>query len=156
MRMTELYPYWSDAHDEMIELLEWLPVAVWDYRPDANVRSIRQIALHLLDRERFWIVHLAQEGAWDRPLPRDFATPDLLIEGLVAMRKQTQLYVESLKPEMLRAVRSIPTDADTNSPATNRPISWLIWQVLQHEMYHFGQIQMRRYDQAEPGSEARR
>ena len=155
MKLTDLYPYWSDTHDELIELLEWLPLPIWDYRPDINVRSVRQIAQHLIDRERFWIVHVAQEGPWERALATDFSTPELLVEGLVAVRKQTTNYVHSLKPDMLRAVRNVPTDFETNSPATNRPISWIIWQVLQHEMYHFGQIQMRRFDLTEPGRQSR-
>ena len=146
MKPTELYPFWADTHEELIELLEWLPENVWQYKPAVDARSVRQIVLHMIDRERFWIVHLAQAGPWEHPAAADFMTPALLVEGLTVTRAQTNLYIESLKPETLRIVRSVPTDTDTNSPATNRPISWLIWQVLQHEIYHLGQIQQRRHD----------
>ena len=147
MDVESLYPYWEDTHLELVELLEWLPEAVWDYRPGLNdIRSIRQIVLHMIERERYWIVHIAREGPFGRPDPGDFRTPELLIEGLTAVRRQTMLYVASLKPMTLRTVRTIPTDADMGMPETNRPISWLLWQVAQHEIYHYGQIQARRYE----------
>ncbi len=147
MTTEELYPYWDEVHDELIELLEWLPLKAWEYRPAAqDAQSIRQIVLHVIDRERYWIAHIAQEGPWDRPKPADFRTPELLVEGLRAVRSQTKFYIASLKPETLRTVRLIPTDAGLNMPATNRQIGWILWQVLQHEVYHFGQIQARRYE----------
>ncbi len=147
MTTEDLYPYWDDVHDEMIELLEWLPIAAWEYRPQTqDARSVRQIVLHLIEQERFWMVHLAQEGPWERPAPADFRTPATLIEGLRATRAQTKLFVSGLKSESLKGVRAVPTDAVSNMPATNRQIAWLIWQVVQHEIYHWGQIQARRYE----------
>ncbi|MDR3708635.1 MAG: DinB family protein [Capsulimonadaceae bacterium] len=147
MDIGSVYPYWEDVHTDLIELLEWLPEPVWDYKPRlADVRSIRQIVLHMIDQERFWIVHLAQGGPWVRPEPADFTSPDLLVEGLVATRKQTMLYIKLLRAETLRAVRTIPTDGEMNTPETNRPVAWLIWRAVEHELYHYGQIQQRRYD----------
>lgn len=150
MKVDSLYPFWSDVHDELLALLEWLPDAAWDYRPkDCDVRSIRQMALHLIDRERYWMVHIAQSGPWHRPLMPEFKTSELMIEGLIATRNQTKLYIESLQPETLRVVRTVPADVDGNEQTTNRPISWLIWQVVHHEIYHWGQIESRRYEALE-------
>jgi len=147
MTIDTLYPFWDGVHCDIVDLVEWLPDAAWEYRPEGqDMRSIRQIVLHMMDLERYWIVHLAQGGPWEHPQPAEFRTPDLLIEGLIATRNQTRFYIEMLKPESLRAVRTIPVDVETNSPATNRTISWLIWQTVQHDIYHWGQIQMRRYE----------
>lgn len=146
MKIEELYPYWDEIHDQLLELLEWAPANVLDFKTDdPDARSIRQIVVHLIDIERYYIVHLAQGGPWVHTTPTEFKTRDQLAEGILITRNQTKLYIESLKPETLRAVRTIPTDGDTNTPTTNRPVAWILWQVMQHEIYHWGQIQLRRY-----------
>lgn len=147
MTVESLYPFWDGVHDDIVEALDWLPAEAWEYRPAGmDMRSIRQIVLHMIDMERFWMVHLAQEGPWERPAPADFRTPELCREGLIAVRNQTRLYVAMLKPESLMTVRTVPVDVETNTPSTNRTIGWLLWQVVQHEIYHWGQIQMRRLE----------
>jgi uncharacterized damage-inducible protein DinB len=147
MTLDALYPFWDGVHEEIVGLLQWLPLDAWEYKPAAaDMRSIRQIVLHMIDMERYWIVHLAQNGPWEHPALADFRTQELQIEGLIAVRNQTRFYIETLNPESLTAVRTVPLDVETNSTTTNRTLAWLIWQALQHDIYHWGQIQMRRYE----------
>jgi uncharacterized damage-inducible protein DinB len=145
MKIDDLYPYWGDVHDRIVETIEYLPPQMLDVRPDGSeTRSIRQIIIHMIDMERFWIAHLAAQGAWDRPQSADFNTRELLAEGLTVTRAATMRYIETLQPVTLRAVRTIPVDAEMNTPETNRAISWLIWQAVQHDSYHYGQIMLRK------------
>ena len=147
MRTEQFNPYFNDAHEELIEQLEWLAAHRWEAKPaHVDAMSIRQIVLHLIDQERFWIVHIAQNGPWDRVVGSDFNTSDRMIEGLRAARAATERYIASLEPVSLRAVRTIPPDPLSNRPEINQPIGWILWQVLRNDIYYLGQIAMRRLD----------
>ena len=147
MTIHELYPYWGDAHEELLLVLERIDEAGWeDKPPHAGARSIRQIVLHMIQNERFWIGHIAQNGPVPQVLSSDYPTKQALIEGLHAAREATIRYLDMLKYESLRAVRTIPADPDNNIPESNMPLSWVIWHVMEHEIYHWGQIALRSLD----------
>jgi uncharacterized damage-inducible protein DinB len=143
MKASDLYPYWEEIHEDLIESLSWLPEEILDFKPlGSQQRSIRQLVGHMIDRERYWIVKIVQ-GLDSEPIKAsNLANGELLIETVEATRARTLLLIDSLEPPMLSAVRVAPADSQTNEPETNRQIAWFIWQVVQNEIYHFGQIQM--------------
>jgi uncharacterized damage-inducible protein DinB len=147
MKVSILFPYWEDVHDRVIETLEWLTEPVWSYKPSApDARSIKQIVLHMIERERYWIVQIAQKGPREAPSSREFRTKELLIEGFESARNQTIHYIESLDEASLKAVRTLPADSQSGTVETNRQISWILWETMHHEIYHWGQIEQRRND----------
>lgn len=147
MTIPELYPYWSDAHEELMLELQRLDETRWDDKP-AHLAggSVRQLVLHLIQSERFWIGRVAQGGPMPQIQGSDYPTKQALIEGFRAAREATIRYLDMLKYESLRAVRTIPADTENNIPESNMPLSWVIWHVMEHEIYHWGQIALRSLD----------
>ena len=147
MRPEQVHPYFNDAHEELIEQLEWLQDWRWEAKPThIDGLSIRQITQHLIDQERFWIVHIAQGGVWDRVTNTDFPTRDRIIEGLHAVRAGTIRYIDTLEPAGLKAVRTIPADPFVNRPEINQSLNWILWQVMRNDIFYLGQVALRRVD----------
>ena len=144
MKIKDLYPYWNDAHEEFLLELERIDEQRWTEKPaHLGGGSIRQLVLHLIETERYWIGQIAMEGPASEVRGSDFPTKALLIEGFVVARAATIRYLDVLKYEGLRAVRTIPADPENNIPESNMPVSWIIWHVMEHEIYHWGQIALR-------------
>src|SRR5579883_50501 len=144
MTIAELYPYWNDAHEEFLLELEFIDEDHWNDKPaHLGGGSIRQLVLHLIEAERYWIGQIAQGGPSPEIRGSDFPTKASLIEGLNATREATIRYLDVLKYEGLRAVRTIPADPENNIPEANMTIAWIIWHVMEHEIYHWGQIALR-------------
>lgn len=147
MKIEAYNPYFNDAHDEFVELIRWVPDRYWDAKPaHIDAPTVRQIATRLIDDERFWIVHIAQKGPWERATGADFPTQEHVIDGLLAARAATMRYVEFLEPAGLKAVRRIPPDASRNRPEVNQPIGWILWQVVKNDIYALGQLAIRMTD----------
>lgn len=147
MTIQELYPYWHDTHEEFLLELERIEESRWDDKPcHLAGGTIRQLVLHLIETERFWIGHVAQGGPPPQISGTDYPTKQALIEGFQAAREATIRYLDMLKYESLRAVRTIPADPENNIPESNMPLSWVVWHVMEHEIYHWGQIVLRSLD----------
>ncbi len=147
MKLRELYPYWSDVHWELCELLDILDDDIWTAkRVGSEGRTIRQIMLHVIDFERFWINHIAQRLPYEAITSREFSSNAEIIDQFRATRVATDRFIEGLSLESLKSVRTAPEDIANNEPERNVQIGWIIWHVLEHEIYHWGQIVMRASD----------
>jgi uncharacterized damage-inducible protein DinB len=149
MTIEEIYPYWNDAHADLIFALEQIDEAYWSEKPPGLNKSIRQIVLNLIEREHYWIGQIAQGRPAHPVAGADFPTKASLIEGLKAAREATIRYLDMLKYESLRAVRTIPADPAHNIPESNMPVSWIIWRVMENEIFHWGQIMLIAESQAD-------
>ncbi len=146
MRIEELYPYWGNAHQQLLEAVELLTPAQLDAKPYDEARSIRQMVLNLIREERYWIGHLVAGYAIYQPRENDYPDAPALVEALTVTREITARVLEPLSPQGLRAVRTVPPDPATNRPETNMPISRLFWQVVEQEIFVWGQIAQRIAD----------
>jgi len=147
MTIADLYPYWNDSHAEFMEALNAIEDELWGRTPAGREgRTIAEIAFHVIETECFWIGEVAQSGPKNRLDPANYPTKGALIEGIEAARSATILYLDVLKYESLKSVRGIPADPKNNVPETNMPLSWIIWHVMEHEIYHWGQIVRRAED----------
>jgi uncharacterized damage-inducible protein DinB len=146
MALDELYPYWEDVHQDFVDLLVFVPDEQLDAKQDHEARSIKQIVLHFVNEERFWIGHLVAQHPFERVNASDCTTVELLIDALKATREATRRVIGLTSPEGLRTVRAVPADPETNRPETNAPVSWLIWHVLETEIICLGQIKQRLED----------
>lgn len=143
MKLAELSPYWADTHDEMLALLRVLDSERLNFRPIGGVPTIRQLALGLLEGERFWIASLVAGFDTETPRAADFRTGAVLAEALGAQREVTARVLEPFGVLGLKAVRTVPADALPNRPEANMPVGWLFWHVQEREIIVWGQIQAR-------------
>lgn len=150
MRLGELYPYWNDAHEELLEVLGALGSEQLEARPRDGAPSIRDMTLDFLHHERYWVSHLVGGNAYEKPRPDGYPNGRALVEALAAARQVTALVLEPFSREGLRAVRHVPADPADNRPETNMPVGWLFWHVLEREIYTWGQVALRLGDSAPP------
>ena len=146
MKLDELYPYWGDAHDELLDAVALLTEGQIDARPHPGAKNIRDILLDLVTVERFWITHLVAGNAYERPAADRCRDAASLVEALTAARQVTARVLEPFSREGIRAVRHVPADPQSNRPETNMPIASLVWHVLEREVFAWGQVRLRLDD----------
>ena len=151
MKLEDLYPWWEDSHQELVEAVELLREWQLEADPGPSGRSLREILLDFLRAERYWIGHLVAGHTEYRPQIEDFPYAKALAEALEASRQITRRVLEPLGPDGLRAVRTVPGDPATNRYETNRPVGWLFWHVLELELILRGQVRQRLEDEKARG-----
>ena len=144
MKLRDLYPYWSDAHEELIELLELITEPQWRARPGyEGGRSVRQAVLGLINSERRWIGEIAQGRSPQEVESRDFPLGGDLIDEYQAARAATERFLADLHPETMRGVRTAPADPVLNELERNVSLAWIVWHVMEQEIFTWGQIALQ-------------
>lgn len=147
MKLRDLYPYWLEAHQELLDMAAYLTETQLDARSPDGARSIRDLLVDFLYAERYGIAHLVGGNDYERPRRDRYTNAASLVEALVAARQVTERVLEPFSREGLRAVRHVSADQETNQPETNMPIAWLIWRLLEQEIAVLGQVRLRLDDQ---------
>jgi len=147
VKLSDLYPYWPDAHEELLDAIGHLNEAQLDAKPSDRARAIRDLVVDFLYAERYGIAHLVGQNDYEHPRRDRYPNGALLVDALIATRQVTERVLEPLSREGLRAVRHVPADSDANQPETNMPIAWLIWRLLEQEIAVLGQVRLRLEDQ---------
>jgi uncharacterized damage-inducible protein DinB len=151
VKLDDLYPYWDQSHQDLVESVELLKEWQLEAEPGPSGRSLRQIIVDFVRAERFWIANLVAGHADYRPRLDEFPDAKALAEALTAVRAITRLVLEPLGPDGLRAVRTVPSDPATNRHETNTPIGWMFCHVLELELICRGQILQRMEDEKARG-----
>ncbi len=151
MTLDELYSYWDDSHQELVEAVEGLKEWQLESVPGPGGRSLHEILLGFLRAERYWVGHLVAGFPEYRPQAHEFPDGPSLAEALKANRAVSAQVLAPFGVDGLRAVRTVPGDPATNRYETNRPVGWLFWQVLEQELVCRGQILQRLEDEKARG-----
>ena len=146
MKIQELYPYWGDTHNDLLELVELLTDDQLTYAPVASAPDTRQLLLNFLYEERYWVAYLVGGYVLERPIAADYPQARGLASAMRAARDVTARVLEPYTQEGLRAVRTLPADPAANRPETNVPVAWLVWRLLELEIFTWGQIAQRKED----------
>jgi uncharacterized damage-inducible protein DinB len=146
MRTNELYPYWDEAHEELIETIEYLDEDQVDDRPHDGADSIKQIVLRFVETERLYAQHLAGGFDYERPSAAAHVDGKSIADLLTVTRTITARVLEPLTTAGLRSVRMVPGDPAENRPDTNMPVAWLLWHVMEREIQCLGQVTLRLKD----------
>ncbi|BDI32886.1 hypothetical protein CCAX7_49370 [Capsulimonas corticalis] len=148
MQLNELYPFWGDIHQELIDAIESLTEPQILMRPAPPLPSVAEIVLEFVTEARFFVGRLIGGNEYEVPRRADYGTSRALVELLEATRELEELIMEPFSREGLRAVRTVPADPKENRPETNMTVAWLIWHAMEREIYHYGRIRQRIQDGA--------
>jgi len=146
MRTDELYPYWNEVHEELIEAVEYLDEDQVDERPHDGAQSIKQLVLKFVEVEREYAQHLAGGFAYERPSAAAHVDGKAIADLLTTTREVTARVLDPLTTAGLRSVRAVPGDPAENRPDTNMPVAWLLWHVMEREIQCLGQVTLRLAD----------
>ncbi len=100
-----------------------------------GMKSIREILVHMMGTEHFWLHHVVEGKPLRRPDPAAFENLDAILAPWSAQREATMAWLETLGPGQLSSTRMQP-----GSPSKSATVSDIIWHVVTHEQYHRGQI----------------
>ena len=146
MQTKDLYPYWDEMHEELVENVEYLDEDQIDARPHDGASSIKQLVLKFVEVERFHAQHLAGGFDYERPSASAHVDGKAIADLLTATRVVTARVLEPLTAAGLRSVRAVPGDPAENRPDTNMPVAWLLWHVMEREIQCLGQVTLRLAD----------
>lgn len=142
---TESLDAWRDARRGLISEVENIPADKFDFRPTADVRSVRELLQHILEGSMMMVGELSQ----DQPNFRRMSFPEFM-EEFASRARNVQTKQELLDllgsqvEEGVAKFNAVGADA-MMGPVTNFDGStWSRMQWFFHgmteEMYHRGQL----------------
>lgn len=103
--------------------------------PRPGLRSIRDLLVHMLNTEYFWIQRVVLRRRRRRRTPGSFRSLDAILKVWTPQRGATLQLIGGLTPTQRRERRRIPWDAGQTAS-----IEEIVWHVITHDQYHRGQI----------------
>jgi uncharacterized damage-inducible protein DinB len=141
MSTNELHMFlnaWDFEAGNTLRLLRALPVAQYDFRPDAGGRSLGELAWHLAEIDAYPSL-VIETGKFDMGMkPPNIARPrkvEELAPGYAQVHQEAAARICKLKLEDLD--RSVPFFA---GPTSIRDILWN--SILAHGIHHRGQLSL--------------
>lgn len=128
---------WERENAKTMKLLESLPGDQYDFRPDADGRSLGELAWHLAEGEGYGTFAIEQGGFVRGEKPPGIERPrkvEDLAPAYARIHRDAVARVANLKPEDLD--RSI--DSFSGAPTTIREVLWGF--MLLHGIHHRGQL----------------
>jgi len=110
----------------------------WDEltRPPAEgMRAIRDILVHMVSAERYWMRYVIQGEPRQRLRPDHYPTLDSILNDWKPQRIATLAFISGLSVEERPVRRTLPWDATKSAS-----LEEIVWHVVTHEQYHRGQI----------------
>lgn len=143
--LEEALESWEDARLGFIDEVRNIPAAHWDYRPTGEMKSVRELAVHILEVAMMMTGELTRDDTNFRRLPwlkllRKYAGPaygaktrrELLNLLKSQLRDGTKSFRSAGELHMFQRIQRFD-----GSPGTR--LAWLFHGIDQ-EMYHRGQI----------------
>lgn len=148
-RVKAFFPFWdSYFRPALLDAIELLPAAHFDYKPRPEMLTARQVILHIAEVERMWVHHV-----WEKEPYEDF---------VVAHEDRAQGFVDAYDAFDHNALRFVLEEYHRHSqrlfglPAseldrkTSRVLKdgtseeyslhWILAHVEEHELHHRTQL----------------
>jgi len=99
------------------------------------MRSIREILVHLISAERYWIRHVIHGDPRERLRAEAFPDLDTILFTWRPQREGTLRFLDGFTAEGRQARRPFPWEAQQTAS-----VEEIVWHVVTHEQYHRGQV----------------
>ena len=103
--------------------------------PGDGMKSIRDVLVHMVAAEAYWITYVAAGGPRPQIHPASFGDLDAILSVWIPQRTATTDFVRRLSPECRRERRPFPWNARETAS-----LEEIVWHVVTHEQYHRGQV----------------
>ncbi len=145
LTLTTFYDSWKQYQDHLTEALARLTAEQLALRAAPELRSVEQLATHIIGARIGWFVRfLGEEGGdltafatWNprEPVPHSAAE---LVQGL---DRTWQLLTDALG-RWSAADMQQTFGEDWRGDHYELPRSWVVWHVLEHDLHHGGEISL--------------
>lgn len=134
---------WEHYQQHLITMLKDLTPEQLDLRIAPHLRSIYQIAVHIVGGRARWMVYALDEQDesiaaltdWDRPTSPQHA-PAEIVQALTNSWDHLRASLDRWTPDQWSEpfTRTYRDETDTYTR------SWIIWHLIEHDLHHGGEI----------------
>jgi uncharacterized damage-inducible protein DinB len=143
--LPTIYDGWHTYQEVIIEALRPLNENQLALRAGPSLRSVGEIARHIIGARARWFYLLMGEGGeefkalgeWDRRDGRARSAEELII-GLEHTWQGMQASIASWLPEDWQ--KTWPGEDDSEPEVITR--QWVIWHLIEHDLHHGGEISL--------------
>jgi uncharacterized damage-inducible protein DinB len=134
MKAADLYPYWRQARRDLVSALSQLNDEQLDYSPRQGMRTIGDVARHIIDAEAGWVnlVVLQKDEPWPQYPQERLPT----VQSILHEMERVHAVTIGLLQE--RDVRWL--DETREQGGHDFALRWVFWHILDHEIHHRGEI----------------
>jgi len=143
--LSSIYPGWQTYQMLLIKALRPLSAEHLALRAAPTLRSIGEMATHIIGARARWFYQLMGEGGdefatlgkWDRQgMPTRSAAE--LIHGLETTWQGMQAAIDRWTP--VEWQQTYPGEGPDEPTVLTRP--WVIWHLIEHDLHHGGEISL--------------
>ena len=140
-----IFQGWQTYQEVVVEALRPLNEAQLSLRAAPRLRSVDQIARHIIGARARWFYVLMGEGGqafklmgkWDRRGGRARNSEELIL-GLERTWQGMQAAISSWSPQDWQ--QTWPGEDQTEPEVITR--GWVIWHLIEHDLHHGGEISL--------------
>ncbi|MFI5272145.1 MAG: DinB family protein [Ktedonobacterales bacterium] len=142
--LTAFARQWEQYQDKLIAALAPLTAEQLDQRPAPGLRSVGEIATHIIGARARWMHEFWPDGGgeqltvftgWDRP-GTSVRTASDLVDGLTRTWQPLRASLEQLTDAQLS--EEFANTEDDDPPNYTR--RWIIWHLIEHDLHHGGEL----------------
>jgi uncharacterized damage-inducible protein DinB len=143
--LSVFYKGWNDYQDLLTKALAPLSPEQLTLRAGPNLRSIGEIATHMIGARARWFHNLMGEGgddfaamaAWDRP-GMAVRTAAELVRGL----ENTWQVMQEALARWTPAEWEQTYEEEDSGERYSFTRQWVIWHLIEHDLHHGGEISL--------------
>jgi uncharacterized damage-inducible protein DinB len=137
MNAKEAFFHWDEVRQDLLRAVDLLSDAQLDFTPRQELRTVRQILVHIAEAEEGWFRYVVEQKtkSWDEAGIKNASYPTVasLKRLLSGVHDRTDTFLKTLPVEELDRLCQDPW-------GKTRPLRWIIWHVLEHEIHHRGEL----------------
>ena len=144
--LTTFYTYWKEYQDHIKEALSPLTAEQLTLRATPGLRSIGEIAAHIIGCRAGWFTHiLGEDWGADVEVYENWGTPGVpaptaaeLVQGLDYTWNHMAASIACWGSADMQ--KTFPDDWDGVIVELSR--AWIIWHLLEHDVHHGGELSL--------------
>jgi len=146
---TALMPFyqgWDVYQQHLVDAVTPLTADQLALRASSDLRSIGEIALHIIGARARWLHYVFGEGGeelialgtWDRPdQPARSGT-----ELAGALETTWQVIQNALQRWTIADLDEVFHDSDDNGEVETFTRQWVLWHLIEHDLHHGGELSL--------------
>lgn len=139
MKAIERFYYVNDLREKFFLAYSKISLEQLEWKPEGYKNNISFILRHVAQAEDWFLKAVILKEEMIPKRKTELQTVDQILNYLNETREQTLKFLETHPIDVLNETRTIP-EGYRGEPLDNPTVGWLIHRVFDHEVYHYGQV----------------
>jgi uncharacterized damage-inducible protein DinB len=144
--LMPFYRGWDAYQQHLVDAVTPLTADQLTLRVSPDLRSIGEIALHIIGARARWLHYVLREGGeelislgtWDRPDQPARSGAELAR----ALETTWQVIHDALRRWTIADLDEVFHDTDDNGEEETFTRQWVIWHLIEHDLHHGGELSL--------------